>query len=258
MRDMAAQLAAAMEWWRLAGVDSDFIDEPTDWLADAVSAAQPDGMPKQQHARPAQKAALLPPVPKIVPKVQLGGDRASWPADLGAFHKWWLEEPTLVEIGGPGAGGTGRVGPRGRAGAALMIIVPHPEQADTDTLLSGPEGRLLASMLRAMQISEDDAYFASALPRHTPLPDWDGLQVAGLGDVIARHIKLAAPKRLLLLGRRVLPLIAHDTAQGSVALREFNHDSGELPAAAGAGLDAMLAQPGERARFWRRWLEWTA
>lgn len=249
--DMAAEIAAAMEWWDIAGVDCGFTDEPTNWLADAVpSSGKADRASEPQAASPNPRTTTAPAPP---PQIRLGGDKSNWPTNLSSFQTWWLEEPTLSD-----SGGTSRIAPRGEAEAALMIIVPHPEQADTDTLLSGPEGRLLASMLNAMQIAPEATYIASALPRHTRLPDWDALEAAGLGDVLARHVALAAPKRLLLLGRRVLSLLAHDTAQGSVALREFNHESAGIPAAAGAGLDAMLAQPGERARFWRRWLEWTA
>ena len=41
---------------------------------------------------------------------------------------------------------------------------------------------------------------ASALPRHAPHPDWAALARDGLGDVLAHHVTLAAPQRLLVLG----------------------------------------------------------
>ena len=138
-----------------------------------------------------------------------------------------------------------------------MILVTQPEADDRERLLTGPQGRLLDNMLAAMGTTRERTYLASALLRHTPLPDWQALDIGGLGALLAHHIGLVRPQRLLVLGRRILPLLPHDTAQGSVALREFTHDGVGVGCGASAGLETMLERPDERARFWRRWLEWS-
>ncbi|MBW8755706.1 MAG: hypothetical protein JF595_16475, partial [Sphingomonadales bacterium] len=37
------EIAAAFDWWRDAGVDCDYGDEPTQWLAPAASLLPRDG-----------------------------------------------------------------------------------------------------------------------------------------------------------------------------------------------------------------------
>ena len=161
---LAEQIAAAQAWWREAGVDFVFHDEPRAWLAD--------------DAPPAHSAAAVtaPASPVEPPRARIGGDPSGWPQDLAAFHRWWLEDPSL-DTGGAAL----RVAPRGEAGAALMILVPMPEAEDSDTLLSERHGTLVGNMLRAMNIPPERAYLAAALPRHASHPDWAGLAARGLG-----------------------------------------------------------------------------
>lgn len=237
---------AALEWWRLAGVDTDFADDVTDWLAapEAEVAAPAQTVPA---AEPQRRAAL-----PDLPRVEMGGGRASWPTDLAAFQRWWLESERLD------AGGSfPRVAPRGEAGAALMVLVPEPEEADRETLLSGPEGKLLAGFLAAAGLAAEQSYVAAALPRHTPLPDWAQLKDDGLGDLLAHHIALAAPKRIIAFGRNILPLLGHDTAQGAATLRVFNHDGVSVPLMAAPTLGELLRSAGRRKQLWQRWLDWT-
>ena len=252
-RDFAAALAGALDWWRDAGVDCDFLDEPQDWLAAneslgasaGESAQRPGERAAGKNARPAGPAAPPPPAERI--------DPAALPTELAAFTRWWLDAP-LIEDGRTG----GRLAARGPAGAALMVLVEEPEAEDRDALLSGPQGRLLDSMLAAFGIGREAVYLASALPRHTPGADWGALAERGLGQILARHVALAAPERLLVLGGNILPLIGHELPQRAAALREFNQEGRSIPMLASWGLPALLAQPRARPALWKAWLEWTA
>jgi hypothetical protein len=245
---LSVQIAAAMDWWRDAGVDCDFADDPRSWLATQEPAPAQimaaNATPKTTKAAPAPAEAA--PVPAI------GGDKGDWPTDLAGFTTWWLSEASL-----DGGQTSGRVTPRGPAAAELMVLVSEPEAEDGDRLLSDVQGRLLDAILSAMGISPDAAYIASALPRHTPMADWAGLQAAGLGEIIAHHIKLAAPKRLIVFGGNVLPLLGHDPANSPDGLRIFNHEGVSLPLLGAMELAAMLARPRTKARFWQQWLEWS-
>lgn len=242
----AAAVAAALEWWREAGIDFAYSDEGES-LLDVAEPAPAGDKPSEM---PGQTGPALPVAAE--PRVQMGGARESWPTDLEQFAGWWLEEKSLAP---PGT--HPRVPPRGPAGAQLMIVVPEPEEGDSDTLLAGPQGRLLASMLKAMAIPAEEIYLAAALPRHLPLPDWDALGKEGLGEVLAHHISLVAPKRLLVLGSSILPLLGHGAAHAPADLREFNHEGARVPALAGPDLQTLLLRAGERARLWQRWLAWT-
>lgn len=241
--DIHEQIAAAFDWWREAGVDNDFTDDPKNWIAPSEPAATaPAAAAQRQFVAP---VAAEPAAPSI--------DVSSIPANLPGFVDWWLSEPSLD------AGRTsGRIPPRGSKGAELMAIVPHPEADDSDRLLSGPQGRLLNAMLQAMGIAPDVTYVASALPRHTPHADWQGLAAAGMGAALARHIALAAPGRVIVFGASILPLLGNDLPNSPADLREFNHEGTSVALLAARDLGALLDRPRWKAGFWQRWIEWTS
>jgi uracil-DNA glycosylase len=240
---LEADIAATLDWWREAGVDALFGDEPLGWLADPAAAEEP--------ARPARTISDRPkPVAPSEPTI--GGPRSAWPQDLETFREWWLAEPSLDE-----GGLAPRVAPVGMADAELMILVAMPEEADRETLLSGPHGKLLDEFLNAAGLPAEKIYRAAVLPRHTPLADWEQIERQGMGDVLANHVALARPKRVIAFGRNILPLCGHDPAQGAQKLQTFNHEGGRIPALFEAGLERLLGNWQLRARFWRRWLEWT-
>jgi DNA polymerase len=238
--DWKTDLAGALDWWRDAGVDLSFTDAPARWIAPAADFA--DSSPAAQVAEPAPERA--PP--------RLGGDGASWPQELADFSQWWLAEPSLDP--GPLAE---RVAPRGMVGARLMVIVEHPEREDRETLLSGAEGALLGAFLNAAGISAESVYFASALPRCTPLPDWAALKNEGLGSILAHHVALARPERAILFGTTVSSLFDHDPAQTGQNLPVLNHEGQSVPMLVAPGLGSMLARPARKAALWGRWLDWT-
>jgi DNA polymerase len=233
---LAESLAAAQEWWREAGVDLAFRDEPQAWLA-PLSPSEPSG----------DAAVELQPAPPAI-----GGDPAGWPCELSEFAVWWLEEPSLDD--GPSRN---RVAPRGRHEAQLMIVVPMPEEADRETLLSGPQGRLLANMVRAMSLPPEQVYLASALPRCAPLQNWSRLAAEGMGAVLRHPLGLVSPKQLLVLGNDILPLLGHDWAQGAPAVSEISIQSRSIPVMTSYGPGRLLDHPRLRSDLWRRWLEWT-
>lgn len=237
---LAEQLAAAQEWWREAGVDLDFAHAPRNWLELPPPPTPVDEAPP----RPAE------PAPSAAPP--LGGPPDAWPQALADFAPWWLADDRL-ETGGAGP----RVPPRGFAGAELMVLVPMPEDGDAGRLLSGPQGQLVGNMLAAMGIAEDAAYLAAALPRHARHPDWQALAGRELGRVLIHLVNLAVPKRLLLLGRAMLPLFAHDPAQAGANPRPIALQGCEVPALVSFGPDMLLQRWQYRAGLWRGWLDWT-
>jgi uracil-DNA glycosylase len=246
---LKANIAAALDWWREAGVDHDYHDDPRDWLpaqADpAVAEPPPQLAPPPPPARPAYGAA-----PQAMAAV--GGPREGWPQRLEDFGPWWLTEPSLDH-----GIVMDRIAPRGPPGAALMVLVDQPEAGDRDQLLSGPQGTLLDAFLRAAGLDRDQVYVAAALCRHTPMPDWSALTAAGLDSVTTHHVGLAAPQRLIVLGANLSPLLGHDPTLSAESLRSFNHEGRTIPALAAPGLEDMLARPRRKAVLWQRWLDWT-
>lgn len=244
------EIAAAMEWWRTAGVDLDFLDEPVMWLAvpEPAAPALPAGFmaaPDPARQTPGQSA-------QAAPGQAIGGPPESWPRSLGDFAPWWMNEPSLDN-----GAVRGRVPPRGAAGAEAMLIVAQPEATDEDTLLSGPHGSLAAAILAALGIAPEQAYFASALPRHIPAADWDMLAAQGLGQVLRHHVALAAPRRILTFGAVVPSLLGHDPAQISGITRNFKHEERSTALLAARELAYLAAKPMAKARLWQRLLDFT-
>ncbi|MEY4720288.1 MAG: hypothetical protein RIQ46_13 [Pseudomonadota bacterium] len=237
---LGEQVAAAIDWWRDAGVDGDLLAEPQNWLAEVQAA--PDNQPGATAPRP-----VPPPLPAEPATPALSAD--ALPADLPGFVDWWLAEPLL-----DGGRIAGRVAPRGEAGAAVMILVAHPERDDGERLLCGPQGKLLDAFLGAAGIAPERAYVASALPRHTPHADWAEAQARGLGLALARHIALVAPERLIVFGGNILPLLGNDLPNSADSLRRFNQGDLSVPLLAERDLAAFVERPRGKSGLWQRWL----
>lgn len=247
--DLAHELAAYREWWRLAGVDRDFADDVTAWLAPPVAdapAAAPETRPGPVANAPAETGLA-----KNAPPPDLLGD--SPPDSLEAFSEWWLAAPGLDAIGP-----RGRVPPRGSAESALMVLVVHPEEGDRERLLSGPQGRLLGAILAAMGLAPDEAYLASALPRYMPLPDCAGEARRGMAGVLSHHIALAAPRRIVAFGAGLGALLGHHAENDYGNLPIFNHRPSNVPVLVSEDLDSLMGMSKLKARFWRRWIEWSS
>ena len=242
--DWAADLAAAQAWWREAGIDLAFADEATDWLEGAR-------VREAQSVAPPTPARIDAPVKAAPAAPRLGGDRAHWPTALADFAAWWLTEPSLDP-----APAAQRVMPGGPAAAPLMVLVAMPEPGDDANLLGGRQGRLLDAILTAFGFTREQVYLASVLPRPIAAPDWVALATAGFGEVLAHHVTLASPQRLIVFGRDVSSLLGHDPAQVAQSSLRFNHEGMSVPMMLAPALGALLERPALKRGLWTRWLEW--
>ena len=252
---LAKDIAAAIDWWRLAGVDCDFADDATDWLSDVQQSAPSDATPTAPKPRP--RSENEPPAPESAATTNVA-ERSDLfagepPANLENFQKWWMEATGLDAIGP-----RGRVPPRGIAGADLMVLVIDPEEGDRDRLLAGPKGRLLSRFLAAAGIDEARTYIAAALPRSTPMADTSALGQSGMDEVTLHHIALAAPKRLIAFGFNIPPLIGHEPTNDPSSINTISVKSQSVPLLITEDLGSMMSMPRLKRRFWRRWIEWSA
>ena len=234
--EMAADYAAALDWWRDAGVDCDYVDEPVQWLAEPEAEEAPPSPPRRtippKVANPALERALAQTT-----GAPIGGDRAQWGDTLEAFREYWLSEPSLDD-----GALRDRVAPFGEPGAPLMVLVGQPEEGDAEVLLSGDEGLMLGRILRAMGLTTEKVYIASVLPRVTPLPDWADLAARGLADVTRHHIALARPQRLIAFGK------------GAALMSEGT----QVPVLVANQIETLMRSPANKRKFWNAWLEFSA
>lgn len=234
---LAADYAASLDWWREAGVDLDYSDTPVPWLREPEIAAEPEPAPPPRTVPRPSASPALDRALAVAPGAPIGGDPALWPTDLPTFRDFWLTEPSLD----PGSLAD-RVAPVGDAGADLLLLTGQPEEGDREALLSGEQGALVSRMLQAMGVDEARVYLASALPRCTPLPDWDDLAARGLAALTCHHLRIAAPRRVIAFGKAPAMLAAQ---------------SG-LPLLVAPQLETMARSAAHKRRFWNQWLEWSA
>src|SRR5206468_11087385 len=86
--------------------------------------------------------------------------------------------------------------------AAIMLLsdAPTVEDAAAGQPIGGAAWELAKNMLRAIGLSADQAYSASLTCFHTPGARLTPQQREACAEIAREHIRLAAPKRLLLLG----------------------------------------------------------
>jgi len=236
---LAADWNAAREWWEEAGVDCAFLDEPQQWLAEPV---EKDEAPAPQNA---SAQAPAPPPPE---QPRIGGDPSGWPTDTVGFNQWWLTEPTLAP-GDPAL----RIPPRFIEDGWLLVLIPEPEQSDRERLLSGEQGELLERFLTKAGEDAGRVQVASALPRHMgQLADWRKLKAEGLGRVLMHQVTLAAPERILALGRPVVELLDGAIGGGgTLAVGER-----QIPLLPSRSLDVLVTRPQQRKGLWENWHKW--
>ena len=168
----AAEAASALGWWLEAGVDVAIAEHPRNWL---------ERKPEPPNVRPPSAEAV---------------SQALETLDL--FREWLEKSPALplAEVGSK------RVLPHGAEGAPVMLIAEMPtgEDAAEGRPIAGEAWKLTERMLAAIGIDAADAYSASLSCFHSPGTRMSPDELAECAAIARRHIALAKPQRLLLLG----------------------------------------------------------
>lgn len=238
--DVARAAQSIVDWWTLAGVDSDFAEHPTHWLEESAQAAAPPPPAQTPAAQPPKPAsASAPAAPSLAPL----------PDTLEAFQAWWMNDPAAEDQGiGP------RIAPRGPSGARIMVLADMPCEDDAAELLSGTAGQLLDAIAHAAGEDAQALYRAALFPRRVLGAENDAGELARWRRVALRHIGLVRPKWLVLLG--ALPgrtLLGNDWSQNSAHIHSLNHDYGQCSALSSPHPRAMLMRPALKPLGWRAW-----
>jgi DNA polymerase len=183
-----AEARNALAWWLEAGVDVAVQEESRDWL-------------NPTPAKP--KPAADPTPPNIVEPSH---------ETLAELQQWLASSAQL-----PLASATARrILPHGPENAAVMLLsdAPSLEDLGAGQPIGGPAWELAKKMLAAINISPDDAYSASLSCFNSPGVRMTKEQREACAEIARRHIGLAKPRRLLLLGDGpALALLGKPTAQ---------------------------------------------
>jgi DNA polymerase len=220
--DWNGAAASALDWWHEAGVDTLVDEAPRDWLA---AAAPPGDAP-----------AAAEPVP------------AALPATLAEFETW------RVSAAAPDSGWGPPIAPQGSAESGLMVLVDQPEREDAATgqLLSGDAGRLFDRMLAAIGRDRRTIYLASFAVARPVTGRIAPEAAAALAELARRHVALAAPKRLLVMGDAAnRALLGTNAVESGSNLHVLKLDTGQTEAVATFHPRFLLENPARKARAWR-------
>jgi uracil-DNA glycosylase family 4 len=160
-----------IDWWMEAGVDAAVSEEPRDWL-------------RRNHA-----------TPPAAPVANVTEPNAETLADL----REWLASSVQLPLASATAR---RILPHGPGDAAIMLLSDSPALEDlaSGQPIGGEAWQLGLKMLAAIGIGADEAYSASLSCIHAPGARMTDKDRAECAEIARRHIALAKPERLILLG----------------------------------------------------------
>ena len=170
-----AEARNALAWWVEAGVDVAVQEEPRDWLNPAP-------------AKPKAATESVPVANVVEPSHET----------LAELQQWLASSAQL-----PLASATARrILPHGPENAAVMLLsdAPSLEDLSAGQPIGGPAWDLAKKMLAAINISADEAYSASLSCFKSPGVRMSKPEREACAEIARKHIGLARPKRLLLLG----------------------------------------------------------
>lgn len=165
------EAASALRWWLEAGVDVATQEDPRNWFD------------RQGRAAPADEPLTRAPEPL--------------PDTLEAFQRWLSTSPDAPLA----AARSKPVLPQGAEGAEVMLLFDPPsrEELASGTPVGGAAAELMERMLAAIGMS-GRAYSANLACFHSAGGRLSAKQVEDCAAAARRHVALARPKRLLLLG----------------------------------------------------------
>ena len=171
-----AEARSALAWWLDAGVDVAVQDESRNWLKPTPKAPPPSAR------EPAPPPNIAPPSHETLAELQ------SW---LSSSMQLPLASPT-----------SRRVMPQGAEDAEVMLLTDSPalEDLTAGQPIGGEAWELAKRMLAAIKISPEQAYAATLNCIHAPGGKLSPADRDACAEIARKHIKLARPKRLLLLG----------------------------------------------------------
>jgi uracil-DNA glycosylase len=170
-----AEARSALAWWLDTGVDTIVAEEPRNWL------------------RPVERKPRAAPEPAPLPNI-----RQPTHETLAELQGWLASSAHL-----PLASATAtRILPHGPENAAVMLLSDAPTLEDftAGQPIGGEAWELAKRMLAAIKIPADEAYSASLSCFYAPGSRMSPEDREACAEIARRQIRLAAPKRLLLLG----------------------------------------------------------
>jgi DNA polymerase len=146
-----------------------------------------------------------------------------------------------------------RLAPEGQPTNIPMIVTDVPERDDAQAgrLLTGEVGDLFDKMLAAWKIDRSAIYLAALAPARPAGALMDQKSLDLLGPLLVHHIRLAAPKKLWLMGEAASrAVLGMNVAEATGRLHHINYDGVTVEAIATLHPRVLLREPNSKARVW--------
>ena len=231
--DLRSEAESLIGWWRDAGVDILIDEEPRNWLAEA----------KPVVTKPPAESLTVAPTPTLI------RHNAPLPARLPDFLAWLASDTqTLGDYPV-----RQRLAAEGDPANIPMVVTDVPERGDAAEghLLTGDVGDLFDKMLAAWKIDRSGIYLAALAPARPAgaLMDEKSLQL--LAPLLIHHIRLAAPKKLWLMGEAASrAVLGMNVAEAMGRLHIVNYDGVTVEAIATLHPRVLLREPKSKGRVW--------
>ena len=234
---------ATLDWQIEMGADEAIGDAPIDRYA-------------LEDKKPAPKVAAAPAVaPLNVSEVEVDGVALAKTAALAAQDLDGLRAAMAAfEHCALKSGARNLVFSDGNAGAPVMIITDAPDREEdrAGAMFAGRSGVLLDKMLGAIgmgRIGDAPVYAAPVLPWNPPQNrDPNSQEIAMMLPFLLRHIEIAAPKVLILMGNGPCHALLNKT--GMTRLRGTWAEAANLPALPMFAPSYLLTNQGAKRDAW--------
>jgi len=239
---LQAEAESLIGWWRDAGVDILIDEEPRNWLAEAkpiakVAAPTEAGADFEKSAIPSRSAPTPASVTRVLPKAL--PEFLAWLAtDMSALADYPVRQ---------------RLAPEGDPSGAVMVATDVPERGDAEAghLLSGEIGTLFDRMVAAWKIDRTQIYLTAMAPARPASGRIEPSTLELLGPVLTHHVRLAAPKKLWLMGEAASrAVLGMNVADATGRLHTVNYDGVTVEAIATLHPRVLLREPKSKARVW--------
>ena len=232
-----SKAGALLGWWRSAGVDTLVSETPRSWLA--IDAYVQNSLPAFAVPQGGVPQSAVPAQPARAQTSQKPFAADSL-ADLLAQVRMEIPHAPIAD-GNPASG--------------IMILgeAPSAEDLRTGRPFTGPAGVLLDQMLGAIGLDRTNCYISLLAPRrHIPGPPPPEAIAADL-ELTRAHIRLAAPRLLLLLGTAASQTLT-GSSESMSALRGHwqihQTGSGEIPALPTFNPAYLFQKPAAKRDVW--------
>lgn len=239
--DLRGEAESLISWWRDAGVDILIDEEPRNWLAESKPGAKTMPEAVVAHAARREPSVAATPAPARVAPVL--------PETLPDFLAW-LATDTATLTDYPVRQ---RLRPEGDPSNMPMIVTDVPERGDAVAghLLSGDIGVLFDRMIAAWKTDRSGIYLTAMAPARPASGQIDPVSLEILGPILTHHIRLAAPKKLWLMGEAASrAVLGTNVAEATGRLHQINYGSVTVEAISTLHPRVLLREPKSKARVW--------